>query len=200
MKKILAALVMAFAVSAVAAGPKLDQCSVGDVTTNALACFDASGNDANGTNGSFTLATQGLLSTNFDTALGNLPRSWFLLDKSDGVDGTQAVVFLNGPTTKSGVLEFDGPLFGSYALTLKAGNGYSAYLMNFAGDTSVAYDISKGLSHASLWTFSGDNSGGSCGIGNDVCQPIPEPGTWALMTAGLLGIAFISRRRKTALV
>jgi hypothetical protein len=39
------------------------------------------------------------------------------------------------------------------------------------------------------------NSGGSCGLGNDVCNAVPEPSTFALMGLGMFGLV-LRRRRK----
>lgn len=36
------------------------------------------------------------------------------------------------------------------------------------------------------------------GIDNFALAPVPEPGTWALMLAGLAGLAWMGRRRQAA--
>jgi len=36
------------------------------------------------------------------------------------------------------------------------------------------------------------------GIDNFSLAPVPEPGTWALMLAGLAGLGWMGRRRKAA--
>lgn len=40
------------------------------------------------------------------------------------------------------------------------------------------------------------NSGGSCGLGNEVCAPVPEPSAIAMMLAGLGSIGFMAKRRR----
>ena len=207
MKKIFAAAALMLMTSIASAGPFLSSCSLTDVVQNAEACYSAplSINDANGTSGAFTLLTQVLLGLNFNGVSGNVNdppfstvQPWQLVDTTDSSAGTQSAVFTSAPGTSSGVLDFDQALFGWYAVTLKAGPGYNAYLMNFDGDTSLSYSINKSLSHASLWTFPGGfNSGGSCTLGND-CDPVtqvPEPGTLALFGLGLAGLAL---RKKVA--
>lgn len=212
MKKTLISLALALTATFASAGPFLASCNVTDTSQAAVACFSAplAGNDANGTNGGFTLATQGLLGLNFNAATGNvltlfpfsLPESWKLIDKSDSVAGTQTVTFTSSPTSTSGDLDFSDELNGWFAITLKAGPGYNAYLFNGNNVTSIEYSIDKRLSHASLWAFEGGhsvgfNSGGSCTLGNcDPVTPIPEPGTLALFGLGLAGIAAARRVKK----
>lgn len=98
-----------------------------------------------------------------------------------------------GDDFKSGSLTFDDPWIGSFILGLKAGKAHSFYLFEstlpvyaIAFDTlgvSVnRNDIGKGLSHVVLY-------------GGGPVAAIPEPGTYAMMLAGLAAVGFVARRR-----
>lgn len=104
----------------------------------------------------------------------------------------------NGVTV--GSLTFDNPIWGDFVIALKAGNAFSLYyFQNAQGLSSIDFDMSaapkvgnsadmkkanygSGLSHASLY-------------GGEFRQ-VPEPGTWFLLGTGLLGLAFVSGRRR----
>ena len=187
MKKFLIAAALtlsAFAASAAPSSAFLPACStVNDVQADAVACFNAVGND-NGAVGSFL--AQVALKSQFDVAgvtgpLGDNP--WTKV-QSFGSDN-------NG----TGTLSFLEAAKGWFAVTLKAGHGYNAYLFDggTTGIASIDYSISKDLSHANLWSFDQPDLNG-CGA---VCAPVPEPQTYAMMLAGLLGLGFVAMRRKT---
>lgn len=101
--------------------------------------------------------------------------------------------FSANPGTNSGTLAFDAALDGPFVLSLKAGNAFSLFYFDGAGDPISSIDfttlgvstngqgIGSGLSHASLY-------GG--------VPAIPEPQTYALMLAGLAAMGFFARRRK----
>ena len=90
----------------------------------------------------------------------------------------------------SGVLGFDTPQAGYFVLGIKGGPTYSLYLFNggVAGISALNFDTlgiatdngsaGPGLSHLALFAV-----------------PVPEPGTYALMLAGLAVVACLARRR-----
>ena len=113
---------------------------------------------------------------------------WILSDKNDGPEGDGVIEFTDAPVnlTKSGDWEID-TLAGldNIVITLKAGNGFGAFLLDLIASDPLSGDwsSSKNLSHASIY-YTGTPS------------KVPEPSIIALFALGLLGIGF-ARRRKT---
>lgn len=176
MKKTLLAL--ALAVTAFSASAA---CSVTDTTQNAVDCYSFSGNDI----GDGGKSGGGLTTTLANLAVISFGADWSLVD----VSGPGSTLFTSAPETENGRLTFSQPLTGEWALTLKAGKGYNAYLFAFAGDTFVDYTLSKELSHAALWKTDAGTFGAP--------PPIPEPSTYALLLAGLGLVGFVAHRRKS---
>jgi hypothetical protein len=181
MKKYLIAAALTLSAFAASAGAFLPACNtVNDVQSDAVACFNAVGND-NGYVGSFLAQVALADQFNLPEVTGPLGSNPWTKVQSFGSDN-------NGV----GTLTFAAPVQGWFAVTLKAGRGYNAYLFDglTAGISSIDYSISKDLSHANVWTFEQSNFGSP--------PPIPEPTTYALMLAGLVAVGFVSVRRKTA--
>lgn len=155
-------------------------CSIEDVSPTAFACLSAPGNDANGATGDKTLNTLAMLADNWGG-------QWSLVGKSDDAGFGP---FTSNPETKNGTLVFDTPQSGVFAVTLKAGNAFNAYLLDETA-SSLSFSISKELSHATLW------SADPCKFGNCPVSPIPEPGTAGLLLAGLGIVGFLSLRRSS---
>ncbi|MGA1627125.1 MAG: PEP-CTERM sorting domain-containing protein [Prochlorothrix sp.] len=111
-------------------------------------------------------------------------------DKSDA-DGNG--VFTSNPDISSGTLSFDSPMYGIFAVALKAADYYSIFVFdggttgistfNFTTD-GVALNSNSGdgadLSHATFYSYN--------------AKPVPEPLT-LLGTAAALGIGAVMRRR-----
>ena len=108
--KFLAATVLALSAFSAQA-----QCALEDVSPNSFACFSASHNDAGGP---FTLAAA------MQAEWGGV---WSLVGKSDD---PAFGPFTSNPEVTAGTLTFDAPQSGVFAITLKTGNGYNAYLFD----------------------------------------------------------------------
>lgn len=160
----------------------------------AVACTDSIRTDDLGLNPSYVSCT--------GSFVGNLPEVTITYDgadyayigKTENSDITGAGPFgAYGTDFKSGTLTFDEAWTGSFIVGLKAGNDYSLYKFESALPVyAIAFDtlgvsvnrngIGNGLSHVALY-------------GGEPVPAIPEPGTYALMLAGLGAISFVARRR-----
>ena len=171
MKSTIASVFLALAATTVSATPLLEACD-----GPSSECFVARGNDIG--NAKTVAETITLLTANFGGT------GWRLLGVSDDRNGPFAA---HVDDTRSGTLDFT-PLVGNFALTLKAGNGFTAYSLTgpATGLRQVSFSISRDLSHSSLWVNHSTTT----------VTAVPEPTTYALMLAGLGAIGFVSLRRK----
>ena len=132
------------------------------------ACF--TGNDSNQINASFSLFGK---------------TGWMLADKNDDNATGSPITFTTNPTNgdKSGsweVADWAGRTTGDVVITLKAGNGFGAFLVK----TDLNYGIwssSKDLSHASIY-YRG-------------VTPVPLPAGGILLLSALAGLGFARYRR-----
>lgn len=114
---------------------------------------------------------------------------WMLSDKNDdATSGDQAVTFGLAPAngSKSGPWSVNGYAgLTRVAITLKAGNGFGAFLVDTASLAGL-WSSSKDLSHASIY-YNGTPTPPA---------PIPLPAAAWMLLAGLGGLGAVARRRK----
>ena len=109
---------------------------------------------------------------------------WMLADKNDdAASGDGVITFLDAPEngTTSGDWTISSIAGYTVAITLKAGNGFGAFLVDM---TTGDWMTSKDLSHASIYYKEGGDT-----------PPIPLPAAGWMMIAGLGGLV-AARRRK----
>jgi hypothetical protein len=141
--------------------------SLSDATQSA--CF--SDNDTNQIDASFSLFAM---------------TGWVLASKNDGSDGDGLIKFTDAPDNgdKSGSWGIN-TLAGldNIVITLKAGNGFGAFLLDLtvSDPLSGTWSSGKDLSHASIY-YNGEPT------------VVPEPSTLALIGLGLFGIGMARRR------
>jgi hypothetical protein len=111
---------------------------------------------------------------------------WTLSDKNDDSNGDGVINFITAPNNgnKSGTWAID-TLAGldNVVITLKAGNGFGAFLLDLTTNDPLSgtWSSGKGLSHASIYY-------------NGAPTKVPEPSTLALIGLGLLGFGIVRRR------
>jgi hypothetical protein len=137
--------------------------------STAAECY--TGNDTNQIDAGFTLFGK---------------TGWTLADKNnDATSGDQSVTFGLAPVngTKSGPWSINGYAgLRDVVITLKAGNGFGAFLLDTA--SAGSWSSSKDLSHASIYT------------NGEQPAPIPLPAAAWMLLAGLGGLGAVARRRR----
>lgn len=162
-------------------------------TMGALACSGSwDGNDVNQQAG--VLATLASAFASFTGSTG----TWSYLGTTKA--GESSGPFSSVPGAMTGTLTLDAPIQGHFAIALKSSTNFSLYLyeggLNGLGNvpfTTVGTSINRNmleqqLSHASLYTYTLPHS--------MITTPVPEPGTYALMLAGLGLVGYAVRRRR----
>lgn len=164
-------------------------------TMGALACSGSwDGNNVNQGAGVLAVLASSFLSF---TGPGG---SWSYAGTTDA--GQTDGPFNSVPAHHSGTLILDTPIQGPFAIALKSGTNFSLYLFD-GGETgrstlpfttfgtSLSRNLKEqSLSHASLYTYAPP-------VMHDmITSPVPEPGTYALMLAGLGLVGYAVRRRR----
>lgn len=116
---------------------------------------------------------------------------WMLADKNDDNTAGSPLSFGTAPVngTKSGEWSILNPAgYGNVFITLKAGNGFGAFLLDAATLMAGTWSTTKDLSHASIYY---QGPAGAIDV-----APVPVPAAGFLL-AGALGTLAL-RRRKSA--
>ncbi|MEB3272259.1 MAG: PEP-CTERM sorting domain-containing protein [Prochlorothrix sp.] len=179
-----AALAMAAPAQAAMIGGDCGDSTIDAVTTGTyLGCSGAyEGNDSNDQEN--VMNALSTLGSNLGLASG----TWGY-DSDDKSDADGNGVFTSNPGGSSGTLSFDSPMYGIFAVALKASTYYSIFVFD-GGTTGISSfdfttdgvainnDDGAGLSHATFYSY----------------NAVPEPLT-LLGTAAALGMGVVMRRR-----
>lgn len=158
--------------------------------------------------GLYSWSTDSAFAVNVASAIAGLGtvtlQSFVTVDTSQGVDGLLQAGYLPTLSINGGALTLAAT---SYTVTPVSGGfgmdgmplpaspnnpNYGYFSWDLSGVTTpvTSFSVNFGLdTHASALAFQLDQS---------VAAPVPEPGTYALMLAGLGAVGFLARRRKNA--
>lgn len=178
----------------IAAGAELDSTATafanagtlgGDGTVRTVASFFSLNNTG-------TLAAGGLNDAGTLSLIGGLTQQAggiFLVDLGGTAAGSFDLLTVSGNASLAGTL----------AVNLLAGAhfnvGDSFTVMTWGQRLNDSQFASLDLSHAQGYTFATDYGANSLTLRVTTAAPVPEPGSWALMAAGLAGLALRARRR-----
>ena len=197
LKKITAASIsgcalIAFAGSAQALTMTTPSCGAGRVTSSITCSGSWAGNDSNQQTGPNGVLAQ--LASDFSSNTG--AGVWSTLN-SNKSDSSGFGAFTSNPGDPSGILKFDTDQTGFFSVALKAGNQFSLYLFDggISGLSSFEFNTlgtnvnsnngkGRGLSHASLYTFTG---------ATPPPQAVPAP---AAVLPALFGMGMAAVRKK----
>lgn len=192
------ATVLALSTSAHALTPDTPACNHAYAlgTMGALACSGSwDGNDVNQQAG--VLATLASAFASFTGSTG----TWSYVGTTKA--GESSGPFSSVPAAMTGTLILDAPIQGHFAVALKSSTNFSFYLYDGGPTglgsipfTTVGTSINRNmieqrLSHASLYSYTLPPTHGT------ITTPVPEPGTYALMLAGLGLVGYAVRRRRS---
>jgi hypothetical protein len=180
-KKAIAAALSTIAACAVSMPAFAEDCA--DTTFTALTATSCLGSFSGNINGNASEAT--FLTTNFGG-------TFVYAGKSD--DSNSGPFTSNPGVSTNGVLTFDSAISGSFVIGLMSANQHSYYLFDaLTPITSLTFNSTAGvaenqngipqqLSHAALYL--------------GTVAAVPEPGSYALLLAGLGAVGFVSARRR----
>lgn len=99
-----------------------------------------------------------------------------------------------GSNGGSFTVDFSHPLTSTTIIGLHLGGGSDRFANNISGGATAFYKFNAGTN---LDTFSlGSKMSASSGVAIFQTSPVPEPATYALLLAGLVGVGFMARRQQ----
>jgi hypothetical protein len=179
--KAIAAAISTVAACAISMPALAENCA--DTTFTALSATSCLGSFSGNLNGNASETT--FLSTNFGGTFA-------YAGKSD--DSSSGPFTANPGVSTNGVLTFDSAISGTFVIGLVSANQHSFYFFDaLTPVTSLTFNSTAGvaenqngipqqLSHAALYL--------------GTVAAVPEPGTYALLLAGLGAVGFVSVRRR----